>query len=58
MYANIKEAEKSYKLTDFPLNVGVEVDAFCNFNCVMCTQNAITRKRGYMDMFPFKEICG
>lgn len=56
MYANIKEAEKNYKLTAFPLNVVVEVDAFCNLNCVMCTQNAITRKRGYMDMFLYKKI--
>lgn len=56
MYVDVKEAEKNYVLTDFPLNVVIEVDNFCNLNCIMCTQNAITRKRGYMDMFLYKKI--
>lgn len=56
MYANIQEAEKSYKLTEYPLNVVVEVTAFCNLNCVMCTQNEIKRPRGYMDIFLYKKI--
>ena len=56
MYANIQEVEKSYKLTEYPLNVVVEVTAFCNLNCVMCTQNEIKRPRGYMDIFLYKKI--
>lgn len=56
MYADVKEAEKHYVLTEFPLNVGIEVDTFCNLNCVMCSQSDIQRKRGYMDMFLYKKI--
>lgn len=56
MYENIKEIEKNYKETDFPLNVIVEVGNHCNLRCTTCINHCLKRKKGYMDIFLYKKI--
>ena len=56
MYEDIKEVEKKFKITDFPLNIAVEPGAYCNLNCIMCANNKLTRAKGAMDIFVYKKI--
>lgn len=56
MYENVREVEKKYKESDFPLNVIVEVGNHCNLRCTTCINHQLKRKRGYMDIFLYKKI--
>lgn len=56
MYADLTEIEKKYHVTNFPLNIALEVTNNCNLNCVMCHNDQLTRKRGYMSMILYKKI--
>ena len=53
---NLKELEKKYKIHDFPLNVAIEPTNHCNFNCIMCAHDKLTRKKGIMDIRLYKKI--
>jgi len=56
MIKNLKELEKKIVLRKFPLNIGLEVGNFCNLNCIMCCNDVLKRKRGYMDMKLYRKI--
>lgn len=57
MYAEInEELEKKYKVTDFPLNVAIEVTNHCNLNCIMCHNDKITRPKGFMSADTYRRI--
>lgn len=56
MYADLLKLEEKLAVSEFPLNVAIEVTNFCNLNCIMCGNNKITRPRGYMDMELYKKI--
>ncbi len=56
MYENLNEVEKKFKVTEFPLNVIVEVGNHCNLNCTTCANDKIKRARGYMDILLYKKI--
>ncbi|WP_294158812.1 radical SAM/SPASM domain-containing protein [uncultured Selenomonas sp.] len=56
MYENVAEIEKNYKLSDFPLNLIIEVGNHCNLNCTTCLNDRLTRPRGFMNIFLYKKI--
>ncbi|MCH5265242.1 MAG: radical SAM protein [Lachnospiraceae bacterium] len=56
MIKNLKEQEQKFVSRDFPLNLLVEVGAYCNLNCIMCCNDSLTRKKGYMDMKLYRKI--
>ena len=56
MYENLKEVEAKYEIKEFPLNVAIETGNHCNLNCIMCSNDKITRKRGYMDALLYRKI--
>lgn len=57
MYAEINpELEKKYVITDYPLNIGIEVTNYCNLNCIMCNNDKIKRPRGIMSAEMYKKI--
>lgn len=56
MYEELSGLEKKYKINEFPLSIGLEVTNHCNLNCVMCTNDKLTRKKGYMDMELYRKI--
>jgi radical SAM protein with 4Fe4S-binding SPASM domain len=56
MYENLNEVEKKFKMSEFPLNVAIEVGNHCNLNCTVCANDKITRKRGFIDIFLYKKI--
>lgn len=56
MYEEIKDVEKKFQVTDFPLNIIVEPGNFCNLNCTTCANNKLTRPRGRMDILLYKKI--
>ncbi len=56
MYEALDGLEKKFKLTEFPLNVAVEPTNACNLNCTVCANNALTRKRGFMNMLLYRKI--
>lgn len=56
MIKNLSELEKKYVKRDFPLNIGVEVGNHCNLNCIMCINDKLKRKRGYMDAKLYRKI--
>lgn len=56
MYENLKNVEKKFHMTDFPLNIAVEVTSQCNLNCIMCVHDRLTRGKGFMDMALYKKI--
>lgn len=56
MYADLSKIEHNYRITEFPLNVAIEVTNNCNLNCTMCQNDQLTRKRGYMSMTLYKRI--
>lgn len=56
MIKNLKEMEKNFFMRDFPINIGLEVGNHCNLNCIMCCNNTLQRKRGYMDMKLYRKI--
>lgn len=56
MIKNLKELETKFQFRDFPLNIGLEVGNYCNLNCIMCCNDTLKRKRGYMDMHLYRKI--
>lgn len=56
MYENVEELESKFRITEFPLNVIIEVGNHCNLNCTTCANNRLQRKRGYMDIILYKKI--
>ena len=56
MYEDIKEVEKKFTMSDFPLNVIVEPGNYCNLNCTTCANNKLTRPKGQMSILLFKKI--
>ncbi len=48
--------EKKFKIHDFPLNIAIEPTNYCNFNCIMCAHDKLTRKKGVMDIRLYKKI--
>ena len=53
---DLKALEQKYYMRDFPLNIAIEPTNFCNFNCVMCAHDKLTRKKGVMDIRLYKKI--
>lgn len=53
---NLKELEKKFTISEFPLNVIIEVGNHCNLNCTTCANDSIKRKRGYMEMKTYRKI--
>ena len=56
MYEDIREVEKKFVVSDFPLNVIVEPGNYCNLNCTTCANNKLTRPKGQMDILFYKKI--
>lgn len=56
LYENVKEVEKRYKISDFPLNLIIEVGNHCNLNCTTCMNDKLTRSKGFMNVFLYKKI--
>lgn len=56
MIKDLAEQEKKYTKMDFPLTIAVEVGNHCNLNCIMCCNDSLKRKRGYMDMNLYRKI--
>ncbi len=56
MYEDVKEIEKNFKLSDFPLNIAVEVSNYCNLNCIMCAHDKLTRMKGTMNILLYKKV--
>lgn len=56
MYENIREVEKKFNMSEFPLNVIVEPGNYCNLNCTTCANNKLTRPKGQMDILLYKKI--
>ena len=56
MYEDLKNLEAKYEIKDFPLNVLVETGNYCNLNCTTCSNDKLTRKRGYMNTLLYRKI--
>lgn len=57
MFEKIDEnLEKKYEVTNFPLNVAIEMTNHCNLNCIMCGHDKQTRKKGYMSSELYRRI--
>ena len=56
MYEDLKTLEQKYSMHDFPLIVAIEPTNYCNFNCIMCSHDKMTRKKGIMDIRLYKKI--
>lgn len=56
MYEKLEGLEEKYKITEFPLNIGIEITNYCNLNCIMCNNDKLTRPKGYMSMALYKKI--
>lgn len=56
MYEDIRQIEKNFQMSDFPLNVIVEPGNFCNLNCTTCANNRLTRPKGQMNILLYKKI--
>ncbi len=57
MYEEVgKELEEKFVVSDFPLNIAVEVTNQCNLNCIMCGRDTMTRKHGSIKMSLYKKI--
>ncbi|WFR56787.1 radical SAM protein [Anaerocolumna sp. AGMB13025] len=56
MYENLDNLESKFKIAEFPLNVAIEVGNYCNLNCIMCANDKITRKKGFIDIKTYKKI--
>lgn len=56
MYEDLENLEAKYKIMEFPLNIAIEVTNRCNLNCIMCSNDKLTRSRGFMTMETYKKI--
>ena len=52
----IEEAVQTLTLTKFPIQVVVEVVAFCNLKCEACPSRILKRQRGEISLKLFKQI--
>lgn len=48
--SELKKQALGLKETDFPPQIMLEAVNWCNLNCIMCPSNALTRKRGIVEM--------
>ena len=53
---NLKDLEKRYEVHDFPLVIALEPTNYCNLNCIMCSHDKLTRKKGIMNIRLYKKI--
>lgn len=56
MYEDLSTLEQKYSLHEFPLVIAVEPSNYCNFNCIMCTHDKLSRDKGFMDIRTYKKI--
>jgi radical SAM protein with 4Fe4S-binding SPASM domain len=56
MYEKLDNLECKYRVSEFPLNVAIEIGNYCNLNCIMCGNDKMTRKKGFIDIKTFKKI--
>lgn len=56
MYEDLKNVEKKYKVSEFPLNVIVEPCNYCNLKCITCANDKLTRSKGRMNILLYKKI--
>jgi len=57
MYEEINsELEKRFVISEFPLNIAIDVTSNCNLNCRMCAHDKLTRAKGFMSMSLYKKI--
>lgn len=56
MYEDLKEIEKKFMVSEFPLNVIIEPGNYCNLNCITCANNKLTRAKGHMNILLYKKI--
>ena len=48
--------ERKFNITNYPLNISIEITNHCNLNCIMCHNDKISRAKGYMPMSLYKKI--
>lgn len=51
-----KTLEEKFQITDYPLNIPIEITNHCNLNCIMCKNDKLTRSRGYMSSKLYRKI--
>lgn len=57
MYEKVThELEGKYKMTEYPLNLAIEVTNHCNLNCVMCHHDIMKRPKGVMHASLYKKL--
>ncbi len=56
MYEKLENLEEKFQIRDFPLNVLIETGNYCNLNCTTCSNDKLTRKRGYMNSLLYRRI--
>ena len=52
----LKELEKRFKITDFPLNIILEPGNYCNLKCITCAQSRLTRPKGQLSILLYKKL--
>lgn len=53
---DIENVKKTLQKYDFPVDIIIEVTAYCNLKCIMCPQPFLKRERGEMTFETFKKI--
>ncbi len=53
---DLDNVRKTLQRYPFPVDVIVEVTAFCNLKCIMCPQKSLTREKGEMSLELFQKI--
>lgn len=56
MYEKLENLEQKFKVTEFPINVAIEITNYCNLNCIMCGNDKLTRPKGYMSIELYRKI--
>lgn len=56
MYENLNELEGKYSIHGFPMAIGIEPSNYCNFNCIMCAHDKLSRPKGHMSINTYKKI--
>ena len=57
MYEEVNsKLEERFVISEFPLNIGIDVTSHCNLNCRMCIRDKMTREKGFMSMTLYKKI--
>lgn len=52
----LEEAKKTLQHYTFPVDIIIEVTAYCNLQCIMCPQKSLKRDKGEMSLDTFKKI--